>query len=220
MKSQEALQKIVKGIAKFQTEVFPQQQRLFQRLAHGQQPIAMFFACADSRIVSSLVMQTGPGDIFVERTPGNIVPRYSDHMGGITASVEYALQVLKVPLLIVCGHSDCGVMKALLHPEKASGLPALQSWMRYSMEARDRLLRDHPGDSEEERLRRLTQYNVLLQLEHLKTHPAVEARLGARDLEVHGWVYEIATGKVFAAQPDSGAFDLLTEQSSNMPKSP
>ena len=209
MKTQEALQKIAKGVAKFQTEVFPGQRKLFERLGREQHPVAMFFTCADSRIVPNLLMQTEPGEVFTERTPGNIVPKYSDHVGGVTASVEFALQVLKVPLMIVCGHTDCGVMKALLHPEKASGLPALQSWMRHSMEARERLLRDHHASSEEERLRWLTQYNVLVQLENLKTHPAVEARLAARDLEVHGWVYDIATGGVVTADAQSGEFTPL-----------
>ena len=118
--------------------------------------------------------------------------------------------VLKVPLMIVCGHTDCGVMKALLHPETASGLPAMQSWMRHAMAARERLIRDNQGAPEEQRLRLLTQYNVLEQLENLKTHPAVEARLAARELEIHGWVYDIASGSVYAADADSGRFDLLS----------
>ena len=214
MKSQEALAKLVAGVRKFETEVFPEQQRLFQRLAHGQQPMAMFFTCADSRIVPNLLLQTGPGDVFIERTPGNIVPKYSDHVGGVTASMEFAILSLHVPVVIVCGHTDCGVVKALLHPEKASGMPALQSWMRHSIEARDRLLRDSPVASEEDKLRLLTQYNVLVQLANLKTHPAVEARLAARELELHGWVYDIGTGKIFTAEEESGAFQLLTEQSS------
>jgi len=210
VKSQEGLAKILKGIAKFQHEIFPARRQFFQGLGHGQQPIAMFFTCADSRIVPSLLMQTEPGEVFTERTPGNIVPRYTDHVGGITASVEFALHALHVPFIIVCGHTDCGVVKALLHPEQASGMPALQSWMRYSLPARERLLRDNAGASQEEKLRLLTQYNVLVQLENLKTHPAVEARLASGDLELHGWVYDIANGSVDAADADTGRFDRLS----------
>ncbi len=210
MKSQEALQKIVKGIAKFHSEIFPARRQLFQTLGHAQHPIAMFFTCADSRIVPNLLMQTEPGEVFTERTPGNIVPKYSDHVGGITASVEFALHALHVPLIIVCGHTDCGVVKALLHPENANGMPALQSWMRHSLPARERLLRDNAGASEEEKLRLLTQYNVLVQLENLKTHPAVESRLAKGDLEVYGWLYDIASGSVYVADADSGRFDLLS----------
>lgn len=220
MKSQEALAKILKGIAKFQHEVFPARRQFFQRLGQGQHPIAMFFTCADSRIVPSLLMQTEPGEVFTERTPGNIVPKYSDHVGGITASVEFALHALHVPLIIVCGHTDCGVVKALLHPENANGMPALQSWMRHSLPARERLLRDNANAPQEEKLRLLTQYNVLVQLENLKTHPAVEARLARGEVEVHGWVYDIGTGEVFATQPESGAFEPLVEQSPDLRKSP
>ncbi len=185
---------------------------MFEELGHGQHPIAMFFTCADSRIVPSLFMQTKPGEIFTERTPGNIVPRYSDHVGGVTASVEFAIQVLRVPLLIVCGHTDCGVVKALLEPENAAGMPALQSWMRHSLPARERLLRDHSSAPRQEKLRLLTEYNVLEQLENLKTHPAVEARLAKREIELHGWVYEIASGSVFAANAETGSFQKLPAQ--------
>ncbi len=169
----------------------------------------MFFTCADSRVVPSLLMQTEPGEIFTERTPGNIVPRYSDHVGGVTASVEFAIQVLRVPLLIVCGHTDCGVIKALLEPEKASGMPALQSWMRHSLPARERLLHDNANASREQKLRLLTEYNVLAQLDNLKTHPAVEARLANNEIEIYGWVYNIASGSISVADPETGVFKLL-----------
>ncbi len=209
MKSQEALAKILAGVATFQQEVFPTQRRLFERLEHGQHPIAMFFTCADSRIVPNLLLQTGPGETFTERTPGNIVPRYSDHVGGVTASMEYAVMVLKVPLVIICGHTDCGVMKALLEPEQTAGMPALQNWMRHALAARERLLRDAPAGSREQKLRQLTEYNVLTQLENLRTHPAVEAAMAKGELEIHGWVYDIAHGEVRAADLETGSFHPL-----------
>ena len=209
--SQDALAKIVSGVAKFQQEVFPAQRRLFAELSHHQQPIAMFFTCADSRIVPNVLLQTGPGEIFTERTPGNIVPRYSDHIGGVTASMEFALLALQVPLIIICGHTDCGVVKALLEPEKAAGMPALQSWMRHALESRERLLREDPGGSRsrEEKLKLLTEYNVLTQMENLKTHPAVESRLQKGDLAVEGWVYDIGNGSVSSARGESGNFEPL-----------
>src|SRR5580658_9668778 len=119
VKSEEALAKIVKGVAKFQSEVYPAKRKLFEQLKHSQNPIAMFFTCADSRILPTMLMQSQPGEIFIERTPGNIAPKYSDHVGGVTASLEYAVMALHVPLIIVCGHTDCGVVKALLDPEQA-----------------------------------------------------------------------------------------------------
>jgi carbonic anhydrase len=212
VKSQEALAKITKGVAKFQHEIFPARRKQFEELGNQQHPIAMFFTCADSRIVPNLLMQTEPGEIFTERTPGNIVPRYSDHVGGVTASVEFAIQVLRVPLLIVCGHTDCGVIKALLEPDKAAGMPALQTWMRHSMPARERLLRDNSRWSRDEKLRLLTEYNVLAQLENLKTHPAVEGRLAKGEIEIYGWIYNIASGSILVANEATGTFQPLQMQ--------
>jgi carbonic anhydrase len=209
MKSREALAKIVSGVGEFQNEIYPELQKKFEGLRHQQSPIATFFTCADSRIVPNLLLQTGPGEIFTERTPGNIVPKYSDHVGGVTASMEYAVMVLKIPLIIICGHTDCGVMKALLAPEQTTGMPALQSWMRHARAARERLLRDHANASPEVKLRLLTEFNVLTQLENLRTHPAVEAALAKGELEIQGWVYDIGSGQVSAADPESGAFHLL-----------
>jgi carbonic anhydrase len=210
--SQEALRSIVKGVAKFQNEIFPTQRKLFEELKHRQEPIAMFFTCADSRILPNVLMQTRAGEIFTERTPGNIVPRYSDHVGGVTASVEYANLVLHVPLIIVCGHSDCGVIKALAEPERANGMPALQSWMRHSSASRERLLRENPGVSAEEKIRLLTEYNVLTQFENLQTHPTVAARVSSGDLEIHGWIYDIGDGSISAADPWTGEFVNLISQ--------
>jgi carbonic anhydrase len=207
--SQEALAKITRGVAKFQTEVYPAQRELFERLKHRQEPMAMFFTCADSRILPNVLLQAGPGEIFTERTPGNIVPKYSEHVGGITASVEYAILVLHVPLIIVCGHTDCGVVKALADPELANGMPALQSWMRHSLQSRERLIREHPGVTGEERMQFLTEYNVLNQLENLKTHPAVASRLSSEELEVRGWIYNIGDGSVWEADQESGRFEML-----------
>ncbi|HZP25055.1 MAG TPA: carbonic anhydrase [Terriglobales bacterium] len=210
MKSQDALAKIVAGVGKFQRDLFPERRQFFGRLRQRQQPIAMFLTCADSRIVPNLLMQTEPGEVFIERTVGNIVPRYSDHVGGVTAGVEFAVLALHVPLMIVCGHTDCGVMKALLQPENASGMPALQSWMRHALPARERLLRDNPAANGDEKLRLLTQYNVLMQLENLKTHPAVEAALARGELALQGWVYDIADGEVLAADSATGDFHALS----------
>lgn len=210
MNSQQALAKIVEGVRKFQRDVYPTQREIYASLKHRQEPIAMFFTCADSRILPNVLLQTGPGEIFTERTPGNIVPKYSDHIGGVTASMEFAVLALNVPLLIVCGHTDCGVVKGLLEPERASGMPALQTWMRHSLPARERLLREHQdGQSKEEKLSRLTEYNVLTQLENLRTHPAVESRCASGELALEGWIYDIGDGSIRSFQPESGKFEPL-----------
>ena len=209
MKSREALSKITRGVAKFQAEVYPAQRKLFEALKYRQEPIAMFFTCADSRILPNVLLQTGAGEIFTERTPGNIVPKYSDHVGGVTASVEYAMMVLRVSLIIVCGHTECGVVKVLAEPEQANGMPALQNWIRHSFGSRERLLREHPEVYGEEKLQFLTEYNVLTQLENLKTHPAVASRLLSGELEIRGWIYDIGDGSVREADPESGRFEML-----------
>jgi len=208
-KSQEALTRILNGVSRFEVEVYPAQRERFESLKQGQHPIALFICCADSRVVPSLITQTGPGDLFLEQNPGNFVPRYGELVGGVSAGIEYAMLVLKVPLVIICGHTDCGVMKALLQPEKAQGLPAMQEWMRHATEIQHRIMRDHAGATEDVKLRLLTEYNVLAQIEHLKSHPSVHSRVISGEVEVHGWIYDIGDGTVWAADPASGRFELV-----------
>src|SRR5271165_596461 len=208
VKSQEALARILRGVSTFHSEVYPSQRAMFERLKRRQEPIALFITCADSRVDPNLITQSGPGEVFTVRNPGNMVPPYSEFVGGVSASVEYAMLVLKVPLVIVCGHSDCGVMKGLLHPEKAQGLPALQEWMRQASEPRHRTLRDHANADGEEKLRLLTEYNVLAQIENLKSHPSVHSRILSGEVEIHGWVYDIGNGSIWAADPESGRFEI------------
>jgi carbonic anhydrase len=209
MEKQEALARIVLGVAKFQAEIFPAQRELFERLRRGQDPLALFVTCADSRVNPNLVTQTDPGEIFIERNPGNMVPPYVDFVGGVTAGVEYAMLVLQVPVIVVCGHTDCGVMKALLDPGAVHGMPGVQRWMSHGMAARERMLRELSFARKEEQLQRLTEYNVLEQIENLKTHPSVNKRLRYGELEIRGWVYDIGDGSIREANPDSGEFQLL-----------
>src|SRR3974390_664808 len=144
MHKQDALARITQGVARFQSEVFPAQREMFERLRLGQEPLAMFITCADSRVNPNLVTQTDPGEIFIERNPGNMVPPYVEFVGGVTAGVEYAMLVLKVPLVIVCGHTDCGVMKALLDPATVHGMPGVQTWMTHGSAARERMSKELP----------------------------------------------------------------------------
>jgi carbonic anhydrase len=208
-KSQEALARILNGVSTFQTDVYPAQRHRFESLKQGQHPLALFISCADSRVIPSLITQTGPGDIFIEQNPGNLVPHYGEFAGGVSAGAEYAMLVLKVPLVIVCGHTDCGAMKALLHPEKAHGLPAMQEWLRNAAEARHCTMRDHAGAGEDEKLRLLTEYNVLLQIDHLKSHPSVHSRVVNGEMEIHGWLYDFGDGSIWAADPESGKFEII-----------
>jgi carbonic anhydrase len=182
---------------------------MFERLRARQNPLALFITCADSRIVPNLITQTGPGELFVERNPGNMVPAYGEFVGGVTAGVEFANLVLKVPLIIICGHTDCGVMKALLHPETTAGLPGLQDWMRHGNEARHIVIRDCAGLAEEETVSQLARANVLQQIANLKTHPSVASRLSKDEVLIVGWVYDIGNGEIWEADSESGRFELF-----------
>jgi carbonic anhydrase len=202
----QAWQRIAAGVRKFQTEAFPQQRAMFESVRRAQHPLALFITCADSRILPNLITQSAPGEIFTDRNPGNMVPPYSDFVGGVTAGVEYANLVLKVPVIIVCGHTDCGVMKALLHPEAASGMPGMQQWMRHGNDARHWVMREFAGRPEEEIVNRLAAANVLQQIANLKTHPSVASRLAANEVMIRGWVYDIGSGSIQQADPETGEF--------------
>ena len=205
------LETMALGVGRFRRDVFPQRQAQFESLADAQQPKALFLTCADSRIVPSMITHTGPGELFVERNPGNIAPVYSGEAVGVSASIEYAITALKTPHVVICGHSDCGAVKGILHPEVVADMPAVARWLRYGNEARRRLDARAPDAGEEERLRHLTELNVLVQMEHLATHPAVQQALADGRLAIHGWVYEIETGEVRAHDSARGAFVRFPE---------
>ena len=201
------LETMARGIGRFRRDVFPRRQELYESLATAQRPKALFLTCADSRILPSLITQTGPGELFVERNPGNLAPIYSGEAVGVSASIEYAISALGTPHVVICGHSDCGAVKGILHPDAVADMPAVARWLRYGDEARRRLGVEAPdGGDEKERLKRLTELNVLVQMEHLATHPAVQQALAGDRLTIHGWVYEIETGEVRAYDPAQGTF--------------
>jgi carbonic anhydrase len=195
--------KFLGGISRFQKRVFPKHQDLFEKLALGQRPDALFITCADSRIDPCLLTQTKPGALFICRVIGNIVPPYPDAIGGVSATVEYAVGVLRVPEVIVCGHTDCGVMRGALHPEALDVFPNVAAWLRYAqVEHRD-------TDPSPEFLLTLAERNVAAQLQNLRSHPSVAARLEEGDLTLHGWVYHIASGAVTVYEKVSQKFQSL-----------
>jgi carbonic anhydrase len=195
--------KFLGGISRFQKRVYPKHQGLFEKLALGQRPEALFITCADSRIDPCLLTQTKPGQLFICRVIGNIVPPYPDAIGGVSATVEYAVGVLRVPEVIVCGHTDCGVMKGALHPEALEAYPSVAAWLSYAqVEHRD-------SDPSPEFLLALTEHNVAAQLKNLRSHPVVASRLEEGDLTLHGWVYHIGSGAVTAYEEESQKFQPL-----------
>lgn len=206
------MQKLVNGIHQFQENIFTSQKLLFERLAQGQQPLALFITCSDSRIDPSLLTQTQPGELFIMRNAGNIVPPYGAVQGGEAATIEFAVSVLKIKDIIVCGHSHCGAMNGVLHPEQVAELPAVRAWLAHA-EATSRIMKENYRHITDKvpRLIATVEENVLVQLENLRTHPSVAATLARGDLKLHGWVYKFETGQVFGYDAVKGQFGPIDE---------
>lgn len=209
------MDKIAKGVLKFQKEAYPQRQALFGELSLGQTPRALFITCSDSRIDPSLITSTEPGELFIVRNAGNIVPPHSPASGGTTATIEYALAALKVPHIIVCGHTQCGAMAGAMNPGALDELPHVRDWLAHSRAALQVVKAKGEGASDDDRMRMMIEQNVLLQLQHLRTHPYVAAALATGEVDLHAWVYDIGTGGVTAWDEDEGRFDEVDEEYAN-----
>lgn len=200
------MQKLVEGIHRFQADYFAPNRQLFERLARKQEPEVLFITCSDSRINPNLLTQTEPGELFIMRNAGNIVPTPNSGGEGEEATLEFAVGGLGVKDIVVCGHSHCGAMKALLDPSQTSNLPAMTRWLRHAESTRRIIEENYQHLEGPARVMATVEENVLVQLEHVRTHPTVAARLGRGQLRLHGWVYKIETGEVFAFRPDEGQF--------------
>lgn len=205
------MQKLIQGIHQFRQEDFRPLKGLFEQLARGQNPETLFITCSDSRIDPNLLTRSMPGDLFILRNAGNIVPPHGAGGGGEAATIEFAVAALGVKDIIICGHSHCGAMKGLLEPESLAEMPAVAAWLAHAETTR-RVVRDNythlAGD---QLVTAAVEENVLVQLENLRTLPAVASRLVKGDLHLHGWVYKIETGDVFAFDLESGQFVPLAQ---------
>ncbi len=204
--------KISQGIVRFKSEVYEKKKELFDELAQGQSPEALFITCSDSRIDPNLLVQTEPGQLFIIRNAGNIVPPHNNFTGGVTASIEYAVAVLKVKHIIICGHSSCGAMQGVLHPDSIAALPHVSQWLSYSRAAQQIVSEKLPNGTDEEKLQLLIEENVLLQLTHIKTHPHVAAKCAVGEVQLHGWTYDIGRGEVRAYDEASESFVPVEEK--------
>jgi carbonic anhydrase len=207
----DVMQKLIHGIHHFQQGHFRPLQGLFEQLARGQSPETLFITCSDSRIDPSLLTQSQPGELFILRNAGNIVPPHGAANGGEAATIEFAVAGLGVKDIIVCGHSHCGAMQGLLSPEAVRSLPAGAAGLSHAATT-ERIIRDNYGHLEGQQLLTATvEENVLVQLENLRTLPAVASRLVRGDLHLHGWVYKIETGEVFAFDSTQGQYVPVAE---------
>ena len=200
------MRNLIAGIHQFQNHVFGRQRELFERLSHGQAPGVLFITCSDSRIDPNLVTQSAPGDLFILRNAGNIIPPYGASNGGEIPTVEYAVSVLGVRDIVVCGHSNCGAVSALLNPEPVRHLLALTAWLGQAEATRRILEENYKHLSGDDLLNVAVQENVLVQIENLETHPAVRARISRGALALHPWVYKFETGRMFAYSADERRF--------------
>ncbi|MEO1251202.1 MAG: carbonic anhydrase [Pseudomonadota bacterium] len=206
------MDRIAAGVVRFQTSVYPKKRELFDKLAEGQAPRALFVTCSDSRIETAMITQTDPGEMFVCRNAGNIVPPYAETASGVTASIEFAVAVLKVRHIVICGHTECGAMASLLDRKSLEHLPHVSQWLGEAQPAVDRVDASSPQCSADERIRRVTEENVLVQLENLATHASVRAAVEAKRIALHGWIYDIKTGDVSEYDEAKAAFVPIAEK--------
>jgi carbonic anhydrase len=194
------------GYRKFREEVYPGLEAKYRALAKQQKPHTLFITCADSRVVPSVFTQTEQGELFQCRVVGNLIPAHGNPAGGVTSAIEYAVMVLSVKHIIVCGHSDCGAMRAFSHPERLTELKAVQAWIEHADSAIAMAKQQFGHLHGDEFLAALTKENVISQLQHLRTHPCVATRLRKGSLEIHGWYYDIGQGTIEQVDHESGLF--------------
>jgi len=190
------MERLIGGHKKFLAEVFPAQKSRFRLLAEGQAPMWLFITCADSRVLPDMILGTDPGDLFIARSIGNVVPVTSFDADGVTATIEYAVEVLKVRHAIVCGHSDCGAMKAALDREGLVNLPKVRRWLDHVEAAFAYKQPLNPADGESAELAAVIRGNVVAQLMNLRAQPLVAKAIAEKRLTAHGWYYDIMTGRI------------------------
>jgi carbonic anhydrase len=190
------MKRLIEGHKRFLADVFPEKKSHFHLLAEGQSPEWLFITCADSRVLPDLILGTEPGDLFIARSIGNVVPVTSQDVDGVTATIEYAVEVLKVRHAIICGHSDCGALKAALDRTKLENLPKARRWLDHVQEAFAHRQPLNPADGESAELAALIRGNVVAQIANLRAQPSVQHALAEGRLTVHGWYYDILTGRI------------------------
>ncbi|WP_156840952.1 carbonic anhydrase [Novosphingobium aquimarinum] len=206
------MNELIGRVFDFETSIFPSKDELYIKLAtHGQSPKTLMISCADSRIVPEQIVQAEPGDLFVCRNAGNIVPPYATMNGGVTSTVEFAVAALGVTDIIVCGHSDCGAMKALSDPTGLESMPNVAAWLRHGSAAEHIVTHCHDGLEGNDRVRAISLENIIAQINHLRTHPSVASAIAKGEMTLHGWFVDIHAGQVLGLDGETGAFEPLRQ---------
>lgn len=211
------MKKLIRGIVEFRRKVQKDYREAFGRLATGQSPDTLFIACSDSRVVPNTFASTNPGDLFVLRNVGNLVPPCGEHGHSSSdeseaAAIEFSILSLNVSYIIVCGHSECGAMRAIMGNRQRVEAPNLKSWLRHGDAALEQLKAGQQLEPYLTDYNQLSQLNVLLQIEHIKSYPAVQERLAQKTLAIHGWWFDIAKADVYSYSDEVKKFVLIDEK--------
>lgn len=209
------IKKLIEGNEKFKKEHFPEfEEDLKKSVKHGQKPEILFIGCSDSRITPDLMLNTHPGDMFILRNVGNFIApfKYDEDFHGSAAAIEFAVSVLNVKEIIVCGHSHCGACKALYEEVPSSDeMIHVKTWLKLGEQAKERTLRNHKFTTEEEKYRATERNSIRHQLDNLMTYPEVKKRVENKSLKIHGWYYDIETGNIDYYKKDEDIFRPLKE---------
>ena len=204
------MQSLIEGVHKFRQSEFGRRQELFKRLSReGQNPHTLFITCADSRVLAELITQSEPGDLFVVKNIGGMIPSFDakGSTNSTAAAIEFAVEILNVQDIVVCGHSQCGAVAALMSDLKNSATPHLTEWLQLAAPVRAVVEKEYYHlKRESDRLRAAEEENVLFALENLHTYPGVEARLEKGTLHLHAWFFLIKTAELFAYDVDLRQF--------------
>ena len=205
------MKKLIQGIVDFRKNLTKESRALFAKLALGHKPDTLFIACSDSRVVPNLFASTNPGDLFVLRNIGNLIPPFSaSHQDDSAAAViEFSITTLNVSDIIVCGHSECAAMQALAEGIDTLCCPHLESWLKYGKESLSKVREGFVIDPSLSDHNQISQVNVLQQMEHIKSYPFVQQRLNEGNLRVHGWWFDIAQADVYCFEPTINQFVLI-----------
>lgn len=205
------MEKLLQGIVKFRTEDFEEYKELFGELKKGQNPHTLFIGCSDSRVVPNLITKTLPGELFVVRNIANIVPPYrkSEEHLATTSVIEYAINVLNVQNIVVCGHSNCGGCRAIYSSEDIlSKIPHTKRWLELADNVKNMVLNELKPQDEGTREWMTEQINIVEQIKHLLTYPYIRTKYQQGELAINGWYYIIETGEVLSYNKNSGRFEL------------
>lgn len=204
------MERLYRGIYKFQSSHFKKEEEFFRRLSTRQTPEVLFITCSDSRVDPNLVTQSKPGELFIVRNVGNIIPPYNAirDKNSVAAALEFAVLVLKVADIIVCGHSNCGAMKSLYQDEsELQSMPHLKEWITLATPAKCHVERFYPEIPQVQRERITEKENILEQLRNIETYPFVTNALQKGTVYLHGWYYDIGKGEILSYNPITDKFE-------------